>query len=372
MTENRTLIISNPTDFFVGKILAAIACDRYEQLPIDVLRFGPKPADEIKGMAMHEAVPMPAWPNGVREFSIETLGDRVTPIDQSLEAFVAGYARVGVLSLNPWNVDIVRHLIDNFPQLPLSVICMDDEIDRHFLYQRAVAADPSREAESRLALHYSTEVQETFEKVSRFFINPRPWEMMLRTGRKNDLTLIPWLPPLINHIEDMGEVRRSNHCYNVVLFVKPAVLMPQFQDIARMIAAGNRDRPVQIVTFRNDLPTQSEIDGVPVRCYPYPIDEIAYHRIIAACHGVVINPRGGMATIRDAVRYKLDVITPMLNMINHIVLAADVGLEFTDIGDLRLDDPDGAIARRRAKNSSALGRYEFDAIAAFRREYCPG
>ena len=369
MSRPRVLIVTDQTDYFVGKILGAVVAGGFEPLPIDVLRFGPRPGEALGTVAMHHAVPMPSWPAGVREFALADLTAAVTPGGGGFDAFLGGYAKIAVLSLHPGTADLIHHVLDHHPALPLSVLNTDDDIDRHYLFHRERAADPAREAELREILLYPPSVERAFQRVARFFINPQPWLAMLRIGRTDEPSLIPWMTPVINRVPGVEDVKRLNHAYSVVLFVKPSVGLAQFQDVARTIAAGNKGRPVQIVTFRNDMPTQSEIDGVPVRCYPYPLDEVAYHRILAAAHGVVIVPRGGLSAIRDAVRYGLDVITPVENLINHIVLTADVGLEMTGIDDLRLDDPDGKIAQRRENNRAALARYEFGSIAAFRREY---
>lgn len=370
----RTLVVTDQADFFMPKLLASVALDGWEPLPIDMLRFGAVRAD-ASPQAFTDQVPMRPLPPGVREFRAESLHTAVAPGGGTLAALLDGYARVAVYSVNPWNAPLINHLVEHWPQLPLSVICSDDEIERHWNYQRLAAAEPGRspqrDAELRQAFLYPPEVQAAFEGVRRFFIGRAPWEQMLRTGRCAPLELVPWVPPILNRMPGLEQVPRSRDVYRLVLFPKPSVGHEHFVQAARALAAAQRGRPFELVSFRNDMPTLSQVDGVWLRCHPYPIDEAMYHRVVAGAHGLVIVPRGGLSTIRDAVRYGLDLVSVFPNTPNEIAVSADLGLAFTAPEALAIDGGPAAQARREA-NRARLAAYEFAAVAAFRHEYCGG
>jgi hypothetical protein len=366
----RTLIVTTRDDFLIGRVLRTVALDEFEPLPIDVLRFGEMPPQDKTAIFINGTLPMPAWPCGVREFVVETLDQKVAPTGWSLDDLIQRYARVAVMSIHPGNALIINHLLERHPDKPLSVICNDDEIDRYYLYQQQIAQAPERESYFRSILLYSPEVERAFEGVRRFFLGRNPWEMMLRTGRQNEVELVPWMQPLINKIPRVSTVERRDDIYTVILFLRPSVSLDSVQEFGKRIAAGNRGRPINMVTFRNDLPTLSEIDGISLRCYPYPLNELGYHQVIAQSHGVVMNPRGAISTLRDAVRYRLDLITPIDGVINHIFFSRDIGVTCIPIDALQLEDPDGVGQQRREDNCAAVARYEFGSIAAFRREYC--
>ena len=381
-TRRRTLIVTNRADFFVPKLLASVAVDRWEPLPIDVLRYGPVPV-ETSPQAFTDQVPMQPWQPGVVEFSADSLGSPVLPGGGTLDALLDRYDQIAVYSVNPDNADLINHLVAHYPQEQLSVICSDDEIERHWNYQRHAALEtqrsPARDAELRTAFMYPPAVAQAFEGVRRWFIGRAPWETMLRTGRQAPIELVPHVPPILNRMPGLEAVARSAQVYRVVLFPKPSVGREHFVQAARRIAqtvAREQGLAVEIVSFRNDMPTLCAADdgaaGDPpvwVRCHPYPIDEAMYHRIVAGAHGLVLVPRGGLSTIRDAVRYGLDLVSLYPNTPNELAVTADMGLALTPLDALRIDGPEAA--PRRAANRVALARYEFAAIAAFRQTYCP-
>lgn len=375
----RTLIVTDRADFFIPKLLASVTVDEHEPLPVDVLRYGPVRTD-ASPQAFTDQVPMLRWPPGVREFCADGLGAEVQPGVVTLDKLLDRYGQVAVYSVNPWNADLINHLVARWPQGHLSIICSDDEIERHFNYQRYAAAEadstPARDAELRAAFLYPPAVEAAFEGMRRWFIGRAPWEAMLRTGRRSPIELIPHLPPILNRIGGLEEVTRSDRVYRVVLFPKPSVGRDHFNAAAQTLAraAAASGLPLEIVSFRNDMPTLSavEVDGrkVWLRCHPYPIDQAMYHRIVAAAHGIVIVPRGGLSTIRDGVRYGLDLISLLPNTPNEFACRDDLCLAFTPPEELAVAGP--AAEARRASNRAALSRYEFSAIAAFRQTYCAG
>lgn len=375
-TGPRTLVVTDRADFFMPKLLASVALDGFEPLPIDVLRYGAV-RDDASPQAFTDQVPMLAWPPGVREFSADGLDAAVQPGGEPLDALLARYAQIAVYSVNPWNADLINHLVDRWPQDRISIICSDDEIERHWNYQRHAAAEPARtagrDAELRAAFLYPPAVEQAFEGMRRWFIGRAPWEAMLRTGRRSPIELIPHVPPILNRIAGLENVARGGQVYRVVLFPKPSVAREHFLAAAQTLAraATASGLPLEIVSFRNDMPTLSPVDGggttVWLRCHPYPIDEAMYHRIVAAAHGLVIVPRGGLSTIRDAVRYGLDLLSLFPNVPNEFACRDDIGLQFTPPEALSLNGAD-AQARRQA-NRVALARYEFAAVAAFRQTY---
>lgn len=372
----RTLVVTDRVDFFMPKLLASVAVDGFEPLPIDVLRYGAL-RDDASPQAFTDQVPMLAWPPGVREFSAEALDAGVQPGGEPLDSLLARYEQIAVYSVNPWNADLINHLVDHWPQDRISIICSDDEIERHWNYQRHAAAEPARtaerDAELRAAFLYPPAVEQAFEGMRRWFIGRAPWEAMLRTGRRSAIELIPHVPPILNRIAGLERVTRGDKVYRVVLFPKPSVAREHFLAAARTLAraATAQGLALEIVSFRNDMPTLSPVDGdgatVWLRCHPYPIAEDMYHRIVAAAHGLVIVPRGGLSTIRDAVRYGLDLLSLFPNVPNEYACRDDIGLQFTPPEQLTLDG-EAAQARRQA-NRTALARYEFAAIAAFRQTY---
>lgn len=378
----RTLVVTDRADFFMPKLLASVALDGFEPLPIDVLRYGAL-RDDASPQAFTDQVPMLAWPPGVREFSADGLDAAVQPGGEPLDALLARYAQIAIYSVNPWNADLINHLVARWPQDRLSIICSDDEIERHWNYQRHAAAEPARsaerDAELRAAFLYPPAVEQAFEGMRRWFIGRAPWEAMLRTGRRSAIELIPHVPPILNRIAGLENVARGDKVYRVVLFPKPSVAREHFMAAAQTLAraAAASGLALEIVSFRNDMPTLSPVavegagvsTGAPVwlRCHPYPIDEAMYHRIVAAAHGLVIVPRGGLSTIRDAVRYGLDLLSLFPNVPNEFACRDDIGLQFTPPEQLSLNGAD-AQARRQA-NRTALARYEFAAVAAFRQTY---
>ncbi len=370
MIRRRTLVITDRADFFIPKLLASVALDAYEPLPIDVLRYGFR-RRENSPYAFTDQVPMLQFPQGVREFTAETL--------DGLDALFEGYGQIAVYSVNPGNANLINHLVARYPQEQLSIICSDDEIERHWRYQNYAANEPNRtaerDAELRSSFLYPPAVEQAFEGMRRWFIGRRPWETMLRKGRHAPLELIPHVPPILNRIAGLQDVARSDSIYRVVLFPKPSVGREHFKHAARSIAKAGVDKRIEIVSFRNDMPTLSQVDGgeagsPPVwqRCYPYPIDEASYHRVIAAAHGLVLVPRGGLSTIRDAVRYGLDLVSMFPNTPNELAVTKDMGLRLTDIHSL--DIASGDANTRRDANRAALARYEYAAISAFRATYC--
>ncbi len=382
-SSRRTLIVTDRADFFMPKLLASVALDGWEPLPIDVLRYG-APRAESSPQAFTDQVAMQPWPPGVQEFSADGLDSKVVPGDSGLDAWLDGYGQIAVYSVNPWNADLINHLVARYPQEQLSVICSDDEIERHWNYQRHAAQEPQRsaerDAELRAAFLYPPAVEQAFEGMRRWFIGRTPWEAMLRSGRRAPIELIPHVPPILNRMPGLHGVARSAQVYRVVLFPKPSVGREHFLQAARRIAqtvARERGLPVEIVSFRNDMPTLSSADeggadgAAPVwlRCHPYPIDEAQYHRIVAAAHGLVLVPRGGLSTIRDAVRYGLDLVSLYPNTPNELAVTADMGLALTPLEALCIASPEAS--QRRSANRAALARYEFAAVAAFRHAYCP-
>lgn len=367
--QGRTLIVTDRADFFMAKLLRSVVMDEYEPLPVDVLRYGPAPST-AHPQAFSDQVAMRPWPAGVREFSAHDLHHAVAPTGQSLDSLLDGAARVAVYSVNPGNADLINHLVERWPQLPLSVICSDDEIERHWNYQRRMADAPQQQAQWRQAFLYPESVERAFEGVKRWFIGRMPWEQMLRTGRRSDLTLIPWVPPILNRMPGLADVTRPADRLRIVLFPKPSVTREAFVQAARTLTAALPGQRLEIVSFRNDLPTLSQIEGAWVRCWPYPVDEVQYHRVVAGAHAMVAVPRGGLSTLRDAVRYGLDLVSLYPNTPNELSLQADMGLTLTPPEGLRASPDDDALQRRQ-RNRARLAAYEFAAVAAFRQEYCP-
>lgn len=378
----RTLIVTDRADFFMPKLLASVAVDGWEPLPIDVLRWGEVRAD-ASPQAFTDQVPMQPWPPGVREYFCDSLGGVVRPGGLPLEQWLDSYAQIAVYSVTPWNADLINRLVEQRPPEQLSVICSDDEIERHWNYQRHAINEPERTPERdemlRAAYLYPPSVQSAFEGVRRWFIGRKPWSSMLRTGRESEIELIPHIPPILNRITGIENVPRGERVYRVVLFPKPSVGRQHFMTAAQTLAqaAVAQQLPIEFVSFRNDLPTLSRVElpeaaasGAPpvwLRCHPYPIDEAMYHRIIAGAHGLVIVPRGGLSTIRDAVRYGLDLISPFANTPNEFACRDDLGLTLTAPEEMTIGG--SAAQARRQANREALARYEFEAIAAFRHLY---
>ncbi|WP_156422140.1 hypothetical protein [Paucibacter sp. KCTC 42545] len=357
------------------KLLASVQLDIHEPLPIDVLRFGiihkdKSPQDFVDQVAML------AWPRGVREYVAETLDDEVSTDGTNVLDLFEQYNQIAVYSVNPWNADLINRLIELYPQEKLSIICSDDEIDRHWKYQCLIRSEPNRsserDAELREKLLYPPSVEKAFEGMRRWLIGRTPWEEMLRTGRRAPIEILPHIPPILNRIPGLQDVERSESVYRIVLFPKPSVGKDHFLEAARKIVQENKTLALEIVSFRNDMPTLSLIDAgtrpVWLRCYPYPIYEDMYHRIIAASHGLVIVPRGGLSTIRDAVRYGLDLISIFPNTANELAVTADIGLLLSPLEKLEIQGIDSQ--QRRNFNRTALARYEFSSITAFRNIYC--
>lgn len=367
MTRRRTLIVTSRDDFFIPKLLDSILGPAQPPLPIDVLRFGPSTTPDSP-QAFAGQVAMPGWPPGVREFSAASLHHAVAPTGQSLDGLLDGYDRVAVYSVHPDNADLILHVRARHPHVAFSVICSDDEIERHWNYQRLARQQPEQDALWRQRCLYPDAVQRAFEATPRFFIGRQPWAAMLRTGRTAPLSVVGWVPPIVNRVADFVAPARADHVYRLVLFPKPSVRQDAFLEAARQIARAHRAAPLEMVSFRNDMPTLSNIDGLWLRCHPYPLDEVAYHRAIAGSHGLAIVPRGGLSTIRDAVRYGLDLVSFDADSPNALTLGEDIGIELAPLHALSLT-AHAARAPQRAANQARLARYEADAVRAFCREY---
>src|SRR5207247_245643 len=96
-------------------------------------------------------------------------------------------------------------------------------------------------------------------------------------------------------------------------------------------------------------------------------------RIIASCNGLVIVPRGGFSTIRDAVRYGLDIFAdPFEDSPNKIMMTEAIGLNLEDFFQPQartINDGYVTSPENKQNNKIKLGAFENKCIQWFRTEF---
>jgi hypothetical protein len=268
---------------------------------------------------------------------------------------------------------LVIYLSKIFEQRQLSILCLDDEIARRHNFFSQIKINPGSESDARKACWFPAIVQDAFESIERFVIPEQPWRDMLSIGRNAQLEIVPYLLPLKNNIfvrrGDLPATSRST--YILLFFPKPSIGLEFFKKSVEMFMSGWKAKhPLRIVTFRNDLHSRV-VNGCDIRCYPYPVNERHYHEIMASCNGMVIVPRGGLSTIRDAVRYGLDMFSDPFDFSpNRTTLTAAIGLTLEDPRSPP-DVVDGYVTSPETKrrNMMRLGAFENKCIQWFRNEF---
>ena len=313
---------------------------------------------------------LPPLPENVELAEVQDRDGKKLP----LQKFLSRYEKIGILSVNPNNAALVIYLSKRFDAKQLLVLCTDDEIDRRFGYFTYLKSNPGAESDARKAFWFPPIAEEAFEAVRRFVIPEQPWKKMLCIGRRNEIEIIPYLYPIKNNIlekpEDLPSTSKS--IYNLVFYPKPSLSLEHFKNsIDAFMNGWKASQALRIITFRNDMLTHQIYNNREIRCYPYPIDELHYHQIIASCSGLVIVPRGGLSTIRDAVRYGLDIFSdPFEFSPNRITLTSELGLHLEDFYSVaRVDDGYVTSPEIKRSNKSKLEIYESRCIQWFRDEF---
>ena len=376
----RSLVIGFNGHFVIRKLLDTVLMDDFEPLPIDLLRHGPITESSPADVGFYADIPR--LPRGVRDFylppfldnynsaAVETADGETIPLNR----FLAGYEKIGILSINPDNAHLVVYLSKHFEQHQLCILCTDDEIIRRYNYFSRINAFPETKDESRQKFLFPPIVEEAFESMKRFVIPEQPWKSMLSLERESDLEVIPQLLPLKNKIfnkrHELPPISKST--YTLQFYPKPSLSRDVFQSsLESFIQGWKSDIPLRIITFRNDIFGAHVVFGRDLRCYPYPISEHEYHRIIASCNGMVITPRGGFTTIRDAIRYGLDIFADTQGFSpNRVQLTKEFGVQLEASGSgVQVNDGYATDPAVKQQNQTAMAAADSKCIQWFRKEF---
>lgn len=205
----------------------------------------------------------------------------------------------------------------------------------------------------------------------------RPWEELLRWHRKSDLQVHPLLLPIKNDLSRARGVRPPDDRYVLMLHPKPA--LPRDEAMAWLEGFLQRwqvDRPLQVLTLRNDLasctlPLPGGRGQATLRVFPVPLPEPWYFELMAGCHGLVLVPRGGMTSTREAVRLGLDLFDDGADFSpNRSTLRDGLGLHIQGGEPITvLRDGHVGTPAQRGRNQQLLARHEHAAVAAFRSAF---
>ncbi len=373
----KTVIFAGTGDTFVPKLLRSIQEDRYEPISIDVLV---KVNKSRKPNAMIHALEDVPWPPSTNlyfyeesdsgEFFIQGAGS-----SDSFHDFLSRHEKIAFWSITADNAKEIILSVRALGSARVTVLCSDDEVERHAAYKTMFSQNPEKAHEYRKKFKYSIDVEQAFEIVFRFMIPKYPWKSMLEIGRKNTIELLPFICPFKNNFNPTIKPRSEK--YKVIAFPKPSVGLSEFNRVFNLIRANLvSTNGLEICTFRNDLHPRHaythEDQNIVLTSYPYPISESFYHELIANADAMIIVPRGGMSITRDAVRYGLDLITANSLTPNNITLRDDFGIKLFDVNNVlnvcprrnRLSSPEELLL-----NQERLYAYESRSKFFFRKEF---
>jgi len=373
----RTVIFAGTSDRFVPKLLRSIQEDRYEPISIDVLV---KVNQSGQPNAMMHALGDVPWPPSTNlyfyeesdsgKFFIQGAGS-----SDSFLIFLSQHEKVAFWSITADNAKEIILSIRALGSARVTVLCSDDEVERHAAYKTMFSKNPEKALEYRKQFKYSIEIEEAFEIVSRFMIPKHPWENMLKIGRKNTIEILPFICPFKNNYNPTIKTRSEK--YKVIAFPKPSLGLSEFNRTFNLIRANLVSKNgLEISTFRNDLHPRHtyvhEDQNIVLTCYPYPISESFYHELIANADAMIIVPRGSLSITRDAVRYGLDLISANPLTPNNITLRDDFGIQLFDANTVlnvcprrnRLSSPEALLL-----NQERLYAYESRSKIFFKAEF---
>lgn len=386
--RRRTLLCTNSADPYVARLLATLRWDAFEPLDIDVLHYSTGGASDAPAQRAARAARYPA---GVRVFELATTpgadglrvldpaapvcdsaGQPITPCGD----FFDGYQRFAVWSLEPANARLLQWLCATQGRERVAVLVADNEVDlRWRALQYLDSGNPALQASARQ--HHPEAMEQTYDAVRHFVVARQPWETMLRHRRGADLVVHPCLLPIKNDLAPTAGVLPPDDAYVLMLHPKPS--LPRDEVMAQLqqwLQRWQVDRPLRILTLRNDLATGPLplADGrgrAELRVFPYPVPERLYFGLLAGCHGLVLVPRGGMTSTRDAVRLGLDIFDDGAGFSpNRVTLRDELGLHVHGAGPITaLHGAHVGTPAQRLANQRRLADYERAAVARLRQDF---
>jgi len=169
-------------------------------------------------------------------------------------------------------------------------------------------------------------------------------------------------------------VQPPEGCYVLMLHSKPS--LPRQEVLAQLNALLHRwqvDRPLRVVLIRNDMASTpmalpNGYGQAELRVYPYPLPESMYFGLMAGCHGMVLVPRGGMTSTRDAIRLGLDIFDDGSEFSpNRMTLRDEMGLHLNGPAPITvLHGGHVNTPAQREGNQRRLAAYEHDAVSRLR------
>ena len=177
----------------------------------------------------------------------------------------------------------------------------------------------------------------------------------------------------------MRQVQRPADRYVLMFHPKPSVPRDAFlAQVQAFLARWQLPQPLLLLALRNDvasgpLPDAASGAKAELRAWPVPLPEHIYFELMAGCHGLVLVPRGGMTSTRDAVRMGLDILDDGSDFSpNRVTLRDELGLHLQPVAPMTqlhgglLNTP-----RQRADNHRRLVDYEAAGVQALRRAILP-
>jgi hypothetical protein len=382
--KRKTLLIGG--DFFIRKILNSLKQDKHEPIIIDIL--------EKKKQTKYDPISVAAvqadfdYPDGCRcllyeyvdvaanvVFIQELPGQNTHTIP--LNELLSGYEKIVIWSISPENAREVISAVNTKGSDNVYILCADDEIDRHYIFQVHKRKDPDNEVKLRELLLYSNEVETAFELAVNYLIPPNPWGAMIQTGRTSPLNIIPFILPVKNESEQ--EVIKDSGVYRLIAFPKPSVSLQYFyESINAFVSRFVSSLQLEVITFRNDHPSFKQIEhqgkAFVVKSYPYPIFEKFYHHIVSSANGVIIVPRGGFSTIKNCIRYGMDIFSfdgfsPNLITLTDTLKSYVVNISTEE--KIVCDEISGQVFTREQvmKNKTSLYKSEDESIRWFKNTF---
>jgi hypothetical protein len=356
--RRRTLICTHAGDQFVARLLRSLQGDAFEPILVDVLHYT---NPDVAGPGATPAGRAALYPEGVRAYEIDTLPNAAADPEQAAirrfdptarvrdaaGAFDAGateffdsYEQFFVWSIGGMNAEFLQWLTASYGRERVELLVSDDEVDRRWRVKQLLAGNAAATAVA--ARYLPPPIEQAFEAVRHFWVSRLPWESMIRFERHADSVIHPCTLPIKNSIGALASIRPPTDCYVLMLHPKPS--LPRDEALAqlhRFMQNWQVDRRLRVVTLRNDmastdLPLPDGRNVCELRVYPYPLSESMYFELMARCHGLMLVPRGGLTSIRDAVRMGLDLhdddsaFSP-----NRVTLREEMGLQVLTPGPIR-------------------------------------
>lgn len=382
--RRRTLLCTLQGNKWVARLLHSLRLDEFEAFEVDVLAYsnplepdaGTRAADPLPPGVRSFRLQTQDGPRGVREVDPQApVLDAQGSTAGTLDSFVDGYEQVVVWSIDIGNAGLLQWLAATRGRERFSVVISDNEIDLRWRVLGMAASQDEAAGQALLARYHPPALEQAYDSVRHVHMARLPWEAMLRLQRRADLVVHPVLAPIRNDLAPLRPVQRPADRYVLMFHPKPSLQRDAFlAQVQAFLARWQLPQPLLVLALRNDvasgpLPDAASGARAELRAWPVPLPEHIYFELMAGCHGLVLVPRGGMTSTRDAVRMGLDILDDGSDFSpNRVTLRDELGLHLQPVGPMcQLHGGQLNTPRQRADNHRRLVDYEAAGVQALRR-----